>query len=164
VLARRGSEAPHQAANIAAIPKTVDLWNVGTLRNGKPSPFRSVTLSAALMKVTIILPRCSDPGQYAVAVTRDQTGNDRLAQSKATASGNGTREEVSVHLDLRRSKPGAYFLSTTHERDQASYSYPLQIRWSVAGHYVENLICSVSVSRRSCSDRSADANRPSVQE
>ena len=80
------------------------------------------------MKVTIILPRYSEPGQYVVAVTRDQTGNDLLAQSTATVAGNGDREEITVELDLRKLKPGAYFLSTTHEQDQASYYYPLQIK------------------------------------
>jgi hypothetical protein len=128
VLARRGAETPHRAVNMAAIPQTVDLWNAGTLRNGQPSPLQSVTLPAAMVKVTIILPRYSEPGQYAVAVTRDQTGNDLLAQSSATANGNRDREEISVDLDLRKSKPGAYFLSTTHEQDQASYYYPLQIK------------------------------------
>jgi hypothetical protein len=128
VLARRGADTPHQAANMAAIPQTVDLWNAGKLRNGQPSPLQSVVLPAALVKVTIILPRYSEPGEYAVAVTRDQTGDDLLAQRGATATGNGDREEISVALDLRKSKPGAYFLSTTHEQDQASYYYPLQIK------------------------------------
>jgi hypothetical protein len=127
-LARRGAETPHQAANMAAIPQTVDLWNAGTLRNGQPSPLQSVILPATLVKVTIILPRYSEPGQYSVAVTRDQTGNDLLAQSSAVATGNGDRKEVSVDFDLRKSQPGAYFLSTTHEQDQASYYYPLQIK------------------------------------
>jgi hypothetical protein len=128
VLARRGAETPRQIANMAPIQQTVDLWNAGTLRNGQPSPLQSVTLPAALVKVTIILPRYSEPGRYAVAVTRDQNGNDLLAQSSAAATGNGDREEVSVNLDLRKSQPGAYFLSTTHEQDQASYYYPLQIK------------------------------------
>jgi len=128
VLARRGANTPHPVADMAAVPETLDLWNAGTLRNGQPIPLQSVTLSAALVKVTIILPRYSEPGRYAVAVMRDQTGNDLLAQSSATATGNGDREEISVDLDLRKSKPGAYFLSTTHEQDQASYYYPLQIK------------------------------------
>jgi hypothetical protein len=128
VLARRGAETPRQIANIAPIQQTVDLWNAGTLRNGQPAPLQSVTLPATLVKVTIILPRYSEPGQYAVAVMRDQTGNDLLAQSSATATSNGDREEISVDLDLRKSKPGAYFLSTTHEQDQASYYYPVQIK------------------------------------
>ena len=128
VLAHWGADKPHPVADIAAVPETLDLWNAGTLRNGQPIPLQSVTLSAALVKVTIILPRYSDPGRYAVAVMRDQTGNDVLAQSSATATGTGDREEISVDLDLRKSKPGAYFLSTTHEQDQASYYYPLQIK------------------------------------
>src|SRR5580658_2666417 len=70
VFARRGADTQHQVANIAAVPRTVDLWNAGTLRNGEPSPLQSVTLPAALVKVTIILPRYSEPGQYAVAVMR----------------------------------------------------------------------------------------------
>ena len=128
VLAHRGADTPHPVADMAAVPETLDLWNAGTLRNDQPSPLQSVTLPAALVKVTIILPRYSEPGKYAVAVMRDQTGNDLLAQGSATATGNGDREEISVDLDLRKSKPGAYFLSTTHEQDQASYYYPLQIK------------------------------------
>ena len=128
VLARRGANPAHPVADMAAVPETLDLWNAGTLRNDQPSPLQSVSLPAALVKVTIILPRYSEPGRYAVAVMRDQTGNDLLAQSSATATGNGDREEISVDLDLRKSKPGAYFLSTTHEQDQASYYYPLQIK------------------------------------
>jgi hypothetical protein len=88
----------------------------------------SVSLPAALVKVTIILPRFSRAGQYTVAVTRDQTVNDPLAHGNATSIGSGDREEVSVDLDLRKSRPGSYFLSTTHEQDQASYYYPLQIK------------------------------------
>jgi hypothetical protein len=128
VLAHRGANIPHPVADMAAVPETLDLWNAGTLRNGQPIPLQSVTLPAALVKVTIILPRYSEPGQYAVAVTRDQSGNDLLAQSSTSATGNGDREEISVDLDLRKSRPGAYFLSTTHEQDQASYYYPLQIK------------------------------------
>jgi hypothetical protein len=81
-----------------------------------------------LAKVTIILPRYSESGRYAVADTRDRTGNDLLARGSATAIGTGDREEVSIDLDLRNSQLGSYFLSTTHEQDQASYYYPLQIR------------------------------------
>jgi hypothetical protein len=133
VMSWRGANTPHPADNMAAIPETIDLSNAGTLRglpsnSAEPSPLQSVSLPAALVKVTIILPRYSRPGQYMVAVTRDQSVNAPLAHSSAAATGNGQREEVSVDLDLRNSKPGAYFLSTTHEQDQASYYYPLQIK------------------------------------
>ena len=129
----RGSNTQHLGDNMAAIPKSIDLWNAGTLRSlqsdpTQPSPLQSVSLPRALVKVNIILPRYSRPGQYTVAVTRDQTVNDPLARGSATAIGNGDQEEVAIDLDLRKSKPGAYFLSTTHEQDQASYYYPLQIK------------------------------------
>jgi hypothetical protein len=127
-LARRGPNSKQQLANLPAVPESVDLWNAGTFRGDQPGPLEAVSLPAALVKVTIILPRYSEPGQYAVAVTRDQGGNDLLANARATATGNRDREEVSVYLDLRKSQPGSYFLSTTHEQDQASYYYPLQIR------------------------------------
>jgi hypothetical protein len=127
------TNTPRPADNMAAISETIDLSNAGTLRglpsnSAEPSPLQSVSLPAALVKVTIVLPRYSRPGQYTVAVTRDQSVNDPLAHGSAEATGNEDREEVSVDLDLRKSQPGAYFLSTTHEQDQASYYYPLQIK------------------------------------
>jgi len=128
MVARRGASPPHPIPDVAAVQETVDLWNAGTLRSDQPSPLQSVTLPAAWVKVTIILPRFSEPGRYAVAVTRDRTGNDLLAHGSATAIGTSNREEVSVDLDLLKSQPGTYFLSTTHEQDQASYYYPLQIK------------------------------------
>jgi hypothetical protein len=133
VVSWHGTNTPHPVDNMAAIPETIDLSNAGTLRglpanSAEPSPLQSVSLPAALVKVTIILPRYSRLGQYTVAVTRDQTVNDPLAHGDAAANDSGDQEEVSVDLDLRKSKPGAYFLSTTHEQDQASYYYPLQIK------------------------------------
>ena len=133
VVSWHGTNTPHPTDNMAAIPETIDLSNAGTLRglpsnSAEPSPLQSVSLPRALVKVNIILPRYSRPGQYTVAVTRDQTVNDPLARGSATAIGNGDQEEVAIDLDMRKSKPGAYFLSTTHEQDQASYYYPLQIK------------------------------------
>jgi hypothetical protein len=127
-LTRRGANPKQQMAVLAAVPESVDLWNAGTFRGDQPGPLQAVSLPAALVKVTIILPRYSDAGRYTVAVTRDQGGKDLLAKASAAATGSGDREEVSVYLDLRKSQPGSYFLSTTHEQDQASYYYPLQIR------------------------------------
>ena len=126
-LTRRGPNSKQQT-NLAAVPESVDLWNAGTFRGDQPGPLQAVSLPAALVKVTIILPRYSDPGLYTVAVTRDQGGTDLLAKASATATGNRDREEISVYLDLRKSQPGSYFLSMTHEQDQASYYYPLQIK------------------------------------
>jgi hypothetical protein len=81
-----------------------------------------------LVRLTVILPRFSPPGQYAVAVTQDQDGNGVVAQKSVTATTDRDHESVVAELDLRTAKAGAYFLATTHEQDQASYYYPLQIR------------------------------------
>jgi hypothetical protein len=116
------------AVSTVAVSQTVDLWDAGTIR-GEPSGSRqTVSLPAALLKVTIVLPRSSPLGDYAVAITRDQKGNGVLAESNATATANGQREIIFVNLDLRKTPAGRYFLSTTHEQDQVSYYYPLQIQ------------------------------------
>jgi hypothetical protein len=127
-LSRRAPNSKQQFADVVPVPESVDLWNAGTFRGDQPGPLQAVSLPAAVVKVTIVLPRYSDPGRYTVAVTRDQGGNELLAKASAAATGNRDREEVSVYLDLRKSQPGSYFLSTTHDQDQASYYYPLQIR------------------------------------
>ena len=116
------------SANVAVVSEAVNLWDAGTIRGNQPGSLQSVFLPAAMVRVTIILPRFSPPGQYAVAVTQDQNGNGVVAQRSALATTNGDHESVSVELDLRAAKAGAYFLATTHDKDQASYYYPLQIR------------------------------------
>ncbi|MGH6682049.1 MAG: hypothetical protein ACREDL_24660 [Bradyrhizobium sp.] len=75
-----------------------------------------------------VLPHFSTPGQYLVAVTQDQNGSGVIAEAAASSVPSGGQETVSVTLDLLNAKAGAYFLSTTHEQDQASYYYPLRIR------------------------------------
>ena len=128
MVARDGENPLPPVPDVAAVQVKVDLWNAGTLRGSQPSPLRSVILPAAFVKVRIILPRYSESGNYMVAVTHDRTGSELLAHGSATAIGTGDREEVSVDLDLRNSQPGTYFLSITHEQDQASYYYPLEIK------------------------------------
>ena len=115
-------------SNLAVVSQTVNLWDAGTIRGEQPGQLQSVSLPEGLVRVTIILPRFSAPGLYAVAVTRDQDGNGVVAQNSAVAVSSGGRETVSLDLDLRKAKAGQYFLATTHEQDQAAYYYPLQIR------------------------------------
>lgn len=110
------------------ISKTVDLWNSGTYRGQQTGQLQSVTLPAARVQLTIILPRFSTSGRYLVAVTRDQSGNGVVVEGAVSAVTSGEQEMVSVDLDLRRIKSGAYFLSMTHEQDHAAYYYPLQIK------------------------------------
>jgi hypothetical protein len=127
-MARDKVRRPVFEANTTVVPETVNLWDAGTLRGQQTSPLQSVSLPATLVRVKIVLPRFSAPGQYEVAVTRDQAGNDVQAHHTVTATSNRGREEVSVDLDLRKAAAGRYFLSTTHEQNQASYYYPLQIK------------------------------------
>jgi hypothetical protein len=118
-----------QAPALAArVERTVDLLNTGTYRGEQPGQLQSVVLPAAPVRLTIVLPRFSSPGQYLVAVTRDQSGNGVIAEGITSAAADNGQEKVSVDLDLRSTKAGAYFLSTTHEQDQAAYYYPLQIK------------------------------------
>ena len=127
-VARYGIHRQLPSTELAVQSETVNLWDAGTIRGNQPGSLQSVFLPAAVDRVTIILPRFSPPGQYAVAVTQDQNGNGVVAQRSAPATINGDHESVSVELDLRAARAGTYFLATTHEQDQASYYYPLQIR------------------------------------
>jgi hypothetical protein len=113
---------------MAIVSQTVNLWDVGTFRGEQPNQLQSVSLPAARVRLKIILPRFSPPGQYLVAVTQDQLGNGVMSEGSAPAIVSGEKETVAVDLDLRRAKAGQYFLSTTSEQDHAAYYYPLQIR------------------------------------
>lgn len=110
------------------VSKTVDLWNAGTNRGEQPRKLQSVELPAAVVRLTVVLPRFSPSGQYLIAVTRKEDGTGVVAEGLASTITAGEQEKVSVALDLRNVTAGAYFLSTTHEQDQAAYYYPLQIK------------------------------------
>ena len=123
VLGRKAS-----SANTAVVAQTVDLWDAATVRGEQPGQLESVSLPAAQVRVTIVLPRHSAAGQYLVAVTRDQNGNGLVAEATAFTVADGEQQEITTGLDLRKAAAGPYFLSTTHEQDQAAYYYPLQIK------------------------------------
>ena len=110
------------------VSKTVDLWNADTDRGEQPGQLQSVELPASVVRLTVILPRFSPSGQYLIAVTRKEDGTGVIAEGLMPAVATGQQEKVSVVLDLRKVTAGAYFLSTTHEQDQAAYYYPLQIK------------------------------------
>ena len=128
VVGREVKKRASSASNTMALSQTVNLWDAETIRGLQPGQLQSVTLPAALIKLTVVLPRHSAPGQYLVAVTRDQNGNGALAEGLASTVTNGSQERVTANLDLRNASAGQYFLSTTHEKDQAAYYYPLRIR------------------------------------
>jgi len=110
------------------VSKTVDLWNADTNRGQQTGHLQSVELPAAVVQLTVILPRFSPSGQYLIAVTRKEDGTGVVAEGLAPTVSSGQQLKVSVALDLRKVKAGAYFLCTTHEQDQAAYYYPLQIK------------------------------------
>jgi hypothetical protein len=128
VVARYSVKRNSPTSNTAEVVQTVNLWDAGTVRGEQPGQLESVSLPAALVRLTIVLPRHSPPGQYLVAITRDQNGNGLVAEKIATTVGTGNQQEITADLDLRMAKAGQYFLSTTHEQDQAAYYYPLQIK------------------------------------
>jgi hypothetical protein len=116
------------ATNSAVVVETVNLWDAGAFRGEQPGQLQSVSLPAARVRLTIILPRFSSPGQYLVAVTHGPNGSGLISEAVATTINSGQKEAISVDLDLRRARAGQYYLSTTHEQDQTSYYYSLQIR------------------------------------
>jgi hypothetical protein len=115
-------------ANAVAVSQTVDLWDAGTVRGEQPGQLQSVSLPAAHINLTIVLPRHSALGQYLVAITRDQNGNGLVAEGLAPTATTGDKEQIMTRIDLSKAQAGQYFLSTTHEQDQAAYYYPLQIK------------------------------------
>jgi hypothetical protein len=114
--------------NTIAVSQTVDLWDAGTVRGEQPGQLQSVSLPAAHINLTIVLPRHSSPGQYLVAITRDQSGNGLIAEGLSSTSPTSDKEQITISIDLSEAQAGQYFLSITHEQDQAAYYYPLQIK------------------------------------
>jgi hypothetical protein len=128
LIAFRAVQKSTATANTAIVSQTVNLWDVGTVRGEQPGELQSVSLRPAPVRLKIILPRFSPAGRYGIAVTRDQSGAQVLAQATADTIPDGQQETLSVNLDLHGAAAGTYFLATTHEQDQAAYYYPLQIK------------------------------------
>jgi hypothetical protein len=127
VLTQVKSRRSHET-EMALVDRTVDLSNYGALRGGgKTNRLEALSLPSARVRVTIVLPKLSDPGTYTISVTRDQTSGRVLTSATGAAQGNDRRRTVTVPLDLRNTQAGSYFLATTHEQEEASYFYPLKI-------------------------------------
>ena len=126
LLIRNGS-AP--IATIASpLVRTIDLYNVGTVRGFEPGRIGdSVLLPATAVKLRLILPRFSQPGPYRIGVVRDKSGKAILAEGTGTTIADGPRQVVTVMLNLRSAPSGSYLLSTTHGDDEASYYYPVKV-------------------------------------
>ena len=125
--------SPHPASiQSAEIRRTLDLSEYGTSRGEQAVYVPALVLPAALVKLELILPRLSDPGNYFVMVAPDENGQNRIACAKAVAVGNDPRTSLTVTLDLRSAKPGKYILSTEREEEGGPYFYPLTIE-SISG-------------------------------
>lgn len=112
----------------SSLVRTIDLYNVGTVRGVEPSRIAdSVLLPAAAVKLRLILPRFSQPGPYRIGVVRDKSGKTVLAEGIGAAVADGPRQVVTVMLNLQSAPSGSFFLSTTRGDDEASYYYPVKI-------------------------------------
>ncbi len=123
----------NQAANsqpaAAVIDRTLDLTNYGTYRGLGSHPSQPpLNLPATLLHLNLILPRFSQPGAYTIMVAGDRDGNGRMAYTTGIATTTDNQTKLTVMLDLRGAKPGAYFLLTELGREQDFYSYQLNIQ------------------------------------
>ena len=118
-----------QAGQLAAVDRTIDLFNHGTVRGGSdPNPLEAVSLPSTLVHLHLILPRFSDAGSYVVAVSKDRAGTAIVARGTAKTHGGGQRLLLDVPLDLRGAQAGSYFLATVRESDNGTYYYPLNVK------------------------------------
>jgi len=88
---------------------------------------QQVMLPAAVVHLTVTLPRFSQSGEYRIMVSTDHAGTQVVAKGFGVARENAGKVMVSVTLDLRSAKPGAYFLATVRGSDNGTYYYPLQV-------------------------------------
>ena len=121
---------PSQTASVTPIKASVDLFDATTLRGAgdDPNPLQEVTLPKAVVRLSIVLPRFSQSGEYTILVSRDRTGKQIVAKGSGMASEPQGKVGVDVTLDLRGAAPGAYFLATVRGSDDGTYYYPLKVQ------------------------------------
>jgi hypothetical protein len=130
LIVARGGHYKHASANASSVfvADTINLWDAGTAQGTQAATLQSVSLPAAMIRVTVILPRFSAPGLYVVAVTRNQNSGSVMSADDSVVEANERQDRVSVDLDLRNAKTGKYFLSIARVGDQPLYYYPLWIK------------------------------------
>jgi hypothetical protein len=123
------NQTQEQAGQLAAVDRTIDLFNHGTVRGGSdPNPLEAVSLPSTLVNLHLILPRFSDAGSYVVAVSKNKAGTVIVARGMARTHEDGQRLLLDVSLDLRGAQAGSYFLATVRESDNGTYYYPLNVQ------------------------------------
>jgi hypothetical protein len=127
--ARAGHLAAVQMASTQPVKANVDLFNAGTVRGEDDgiNALKQVSLPAAIVQLSVTLPRFSEAGRYEVLVSRDKSGNEVVAKGSGDSVVNAGKVIVGATLDLRAAKPGAYFLATVRGSDNGMYYYPVQI-------------------------------------
>lgn len=120
------------ARSSVPVSARVDLFESGTLRGADDdslTPLNKVTLPAAIINLTVVLPRFSDEGTYRLNVSTDKQGKNVVASGTGNASqADAGKVNLPVTLDLRNAKAGSYFLATVRGSDNGTYYYPLQIK------------------------------------
>jgi hypothetical protein len=118
-----------QMASAEPVDANVDLFTAGTVRgeDDGTNALNEVSLPAAVVKLSVTLPRFSQSGRYEVLVSRDKSGGDVIAKGSGDAVETSGKVTVNVTLDLRAAKPGAYFLATVRGSDNGMYYYHVQI-------------------------------------
>jgi hypothetical protein len=117
------------AKSSVPVDAEVDLFNAGTLRGGDDgtNELQQVSLPAAIVHLSVTLPRFSETGRYEVLVSRDKAGSQVVAKGSGYGEDNDGKVRVKVTLDLRAAKAGEYFLATVRGADNGMYYYPLKI-------------------------------------
>jgi hypothetical protein len=124
------ADAPNaQVASAHPVSAMVDLFNAPTLRgvDDDAAPLQEVSLPAAMVRLSITLPRFSESGRYKVMVSKDRAGSQIVASGVGLASESQGKVTLNVALDLRAAKTGAYFLATIRGADNGTYYYPLKV-------------------------------------
>jgi hypothetical protein len=122
--------AVQTAAMVVPVEALVDLFNVGTYRglDDGTNELQQVLLPAAVVHLSVILPRFSQAGRYEILVSKDKAGSLVVAKGAGDAIGIDGKVIIKVTLDLRAAKAGAYFLATVRGADNGMYYYPLKIK------------------------------------
>jgi hypothetical protein len=124
------NSATFERAAGAPVSAQVDLFNAGTFRGAAPgiNDLQSVTLPAAVVHLSLTLPRFSEPGQYQILISKGKMATKIVAKSVASTQKMNGRETLDVTLDLRAVNRGSYFLTTVRGRDSGTYYYPLAVK------------------------------------
>ena len=114
------------AAEMAVV--TLNLWDRGATRGVDDGHVDgTINLPKRIVTLRVVLPRLSESGLYTIGIAQTKTDKNLIQKTGRSVSSGGAKEMVTVVLDLLSAEPGVYFLTTTHEHDETSYYYPVQV-------------------------------------